>query len=133
MFIPNPGSEFFHSGSEFFPSRIRLKEFKYFNLKKWFVSTEKYDLGFIPDPDPDFLPIPDPGVKNAPDPRSGSATLPVLILNGQSREKFDKYNNNNESDIVLYGTFCMCAEVYSKFPDLTFTNVLNAGRMTVAV
>jgi hypothetical protein len=37
----------------------------YFNPKKWFLSSQKYDPGFsslirIPDPDPDFLPIPDP-------------------------------------------------------------------------
>jgi hypothetical protein len=57
MFIPDPN--FFHPGS-----RIRIKEFKYFNPKKWFLSSRKYDLGCsspiqIPDPDPDFLPIPD--------------------------------------------------------------------------
>jgi hypothetical protein len=62
MFIPDPGSEFF-------PSRISIKEFKYFNPKKWFLSSTKYDpgcssrihLGYripgskrhrIPDPDP---------------------------------------------------------------------------------
>ncbi len=35
-----PDSYFFHPGS-----RIRIKEFKYFNPKKWFLSTEKYDPG----------------------------------------------------------------------------------------
>jgi hypothetical protein len=91
--IPDPN--FFHPGSEFFPSRIlgpyfsiqgpgseyfypgsriRIKKFKHFNPKIWFLSSRKYDLGFssrigIPNPDPDFLPIPDPG--------SGSATLRV--------------------------------------------------------
>ncbi len=59
MFIPDPGSEFF-------PSRI--KEFKHFNPKKWFLSSRKYDPGcssliWIPDPDPDFLTIPDPGFR----------------------------------------------------------------------
>ncbi len=54
------------SGSEFFPSRIRIKEFKYFNPKKLFLSSRKSDPGCssriqILDPDPDFLPIPDPG------------------------------------------------------------------------
>ncbi len=47
-FIPNP--TFFHPGS-----RIRIKEFKYFNPKKWFLSSRKYDQGCssrIPDPDP---------------------------------------------------------------------------------
>ncbi len=85
---------FFHPGSEFFPSRIpdpnflhpgsriRIKEFKYINPKKW-----KYDRGClsrirIPDPDHVFLPLPDPvsriqGSKRhrTQDPGSGSATL----------------------------------------------------------
>ncbi len=68
--IPDPGS------------RMRIKEFKYFNQKKWFLSSQKYDPSFtsrirIPNLDPDFLPIPDPnpgsqipnpGIKKAPDP-----------------------------------------------------------------
>ncbi len=75
MFIPDP--TFFHPGSELSPSRIRIKEFKCFNPKKWFLSSRKYDLGCssrIPDPDADFYPsrIPDPGVKKAPDPGSGT-------------------------------------------------------------
>ncbi len=67
-----------YPGSDFFPSRIpdpnclhpgsriRIKEFKYFNPKKpkkWFLSSWKYDPGCssrIPDPDADFLPILDP-------------------------------------------------------------------------
>ncbi len=72
MFIPDPVSDFFpsripdpnclHPGS-----RIRIKEFKYFNPKKnkkKFLSSRKYDPGCssrIPDPDAEFLPIPDPG------------------------------------------------------------------------
>jgi hypothetical protein len=52
---------FFHPGS-----RMCIKEFKYFNPKKWFLRSRKYDPGYssriwIPDTDPDFLPIPDPG------------------------------------------------------------------------
>ncbi len=46
MFIPDP--TFFHPGSELSPSRIRIKEFKYFNPKKpkkWFLSSRKYDPG----------------------------------------------------------------------------------------
>jgi hypothetical protein len=35
--------------------RIRIKEFKYFNSKEWFLSTRKYDPGCS------SLPIPDPG------------------------------------------------------------------------
>ncbi len=41
--IPDP--TFFHPGSELSPSRIRIKEFKYFNPKKWFLSSRKYDPG----------------------------------------------------------------------------------------
>jgi hypothetical protein len=96
--IPDPGSDFFPSRIRIFPTRIRIfsipdpnfihpesgsrihiKEFKYFNPKKWFLSSRKYDrvvhsgsririLTFYPSR------IPDPGVKKAPDP--GSATLP---------------------------------------------------------
>jgi hypothetical protein len=67
MFIPDP--TFFHPESEFFHpgSRIRTKEFKYFNPKKCFLSSRKSSGFFIPDPDPYFLPIPEPGVKKAPD------------------------------------------------------------------
>ncbi len=51
MFIPD--TKFFHSGSQ-----IRIKEFKYYNPKKWFLSSRKYDLGCSsrPDPDHDFYP-----------------------------------------------------------------------------
>jgi hypothetical protein len=75
MFIPDP--TFFHPGS-----RIRIKEFKYFNpkkTKKWFLSYRKYDPGCSSRiPDPDFLPIPDPGVKKAPD--LGSGTLAYITV-----------------------------------------------------
>ncbi len=57
--IPDP--IFFHPGS-----RIRMKEFKYFNPEKWFQCSRKYDPGCssrIPDQVPDFLPIPDPGFR----------------------------------------------------------------------
>jgi hypothetical protein len=40
-----PGSDFFSPGSELFPSRIRIKEFKYFNPKQRFLSSRKYDPG----------------------------------------------------------------------------------------
>ncbi len=59
-----PGPNYSIPDPNFFPSRIRIKEFKYFNPNK---------SGFQ-----------DPGVKNAPDPGSGSATLVSLctvILN----------------------------------------------------
>jgi hypothetical protein len=75
--IPDPN--LFHHGS-----RIRIKEFKYFNPEKWFLSSRKYDSGCssrirIPDPDPDFLPIPNPGSRGKKgNPGSGSATLNIL-------------------------------------------------------
>jgi hypothetical protein len=78
--IPDPGS------------RVRIKEFKYFNQKKWFLSSQKYDPSFrsrirIPDLDPDFLPIPDPESRDQkgtgsliPDAGSGFATLEISGL-----------------------------------------------------
>jgi hypothetical protein len=41
MFIPDPN--FFHPGSEFFQGPGSAS--KYFNPKKWFLSSWKYDLG----------------------------------------------------------------------------------------
>ncbi len=73
--IPDPN--FFHPGS-----RISIKEFKYFNPKKLFLSSTKYDPGctsrnriltFYPSR------IPDPGFKKAPDPGTGSATLESTV------------------------------------------------------
>jgi hypothetical protein len=81
MFIPDPWSRIRlfsipDPGSEFFPSRIpdsheRIYP-KYFNPKKWFLSSRKYDPGFSPRPRVRFLSfypsrIQDPGVKKAPD------------------------------------------------------------------
>ncbi len=60
-----------YPGSEFFPSRIRIKEFKYFNPNKWFLALGNKTR--VVNPGSVFLPIPDPGVKKAPDP--GSTTL----------------------------------------------------------
>jgi hypothetical protein len=75
--IPDHGSEFFHLGS-----RIRIKEFKYFNPKNGFKALENmirvvHREFRILDPDPDcyLSRSPDPGVKKAPVPGSGSATL----------------------------------------------------------
>jgi hypothetical protein len=72
MFIPDP--TFFHPGSDLFPSRIRVKEFKYFNPKKWFLRSRNYDPGCssrIPDPDFYSSRIPDPGGQEG----TGSAPL----------------------------------------------------------
>jgi hypothetical protein len=51
---------------------MHIKEFKRFNQKKWFLSSQKYDPDFpsriqIPDLDPDFLPIPDPESRDQKD------------------------------------------------------------------
>ncbi len=71
--IPDPKK--FYPGSRI---RIRIKEFKYFYPKKFFLSSRKYHSGcssriqiliFYPSR------IPDPGVPKAPDPGSGSVTL----------------------------------------------------------
>ncbi len=61
-------------GSEFLPSRIRIKEFKYFNPKKWFLSSREYDPDFLPRiriPDSDFYPsrIPGSTKHRIPDPQ----------------------------------------------------------------
>jgi hypothetical protein len=67
-----------YPGSEFFPSRFRIKEFKYFEPKKVLGNMIRVvhpgSGSRIRIPDPFFYPsrIPDPGVKKAPDP--GSAT-----------------------------------------------------------
>ncbi len=58
----HPGSELFHPGSWIPDPPQRIQ---YFNQKKLFISSRKYDSGCssrirIPDPDSDFLPIPDP-------------------------------------------------------------------------
>jgi hypothetical protein len=54
MFVPDPGSEFF-------PSRIRIKEFSYFNPKKMVSKLSEIGSGLFisagspdPDLDPDF-------------------------------------------------------------------------------
>ncbi len=88
MFFPDPGSNFFPSQipdpNFFHPgSQISIKEFKYFNPKKWFLRSRKYNPGcssririltFYPSR------IPDPGVKKAPDPGSGSETMLKISL-----------------------------------------------------
>jgi hypothetical protein len=63
-----PGSDptFFHPGSEFFSipdPDSASKNLSILTLKKWFLSSKKYDPGCSPRiriPDPDFLLIPDP-------------------------------------------------------------------------
>jgi hypothetical protein len=122
MFIPDP--TFFYPASRIriFPSRIRIKEFKHFNPKKWFLSSIKYDPGCssrIPDPDPYFYPsrIPDPGVKKAPDPGSrigirntGKNLLRIfflvedkfkelaLLVHKEEKEEADEEKNGEEEE-----------------------------------
>ncbi len=68
-----------YPGSKFFPSRIRIKELKYFNPKNCFqalgnmIRVVHFGSGFW------FLPIPDPGVKKAPDHGTGSATRNISL------------------------------------------------------
>ncbi len=53
-----PGSKFFHPGF-----RIFIKDFKYINPRKWFLSSRKNDPGCasrIRIRDPEILPTPDP-------------------------------------------------------------------------
>jgi hypothetical protein len=92
MFIPDPGSEVFPSwipdpGSKFFPSRIMdsgsaSKNLSILTKNKWYLSSQKYDLGFpsrirIPDLEPDFSPIPDPyPVSQIPNPEVKKAPEP---------------------------------------------------------
>ncbi len=75
--VADPGCLFRILNSNF-SSRIRIKEFKYFNPKKWFLSSRIYDPGcssririLIVYPSRNT----DPEVKKSPDPGSGSATL----------------------------------------------------------
>jgi hypothetical protein len=74
------------TGSDFFPSRIRIKYFGILTQKIGFYALEIYDPGCssrirILFSYPSRIPglkrhrIPDPGVKKASDPGSGSATL----------------------------------------------------------
>ncbi len=111
MFIPDPN--FFHPGSELSPSRILIKEFKYFNPKKpkkLFLSSKKYYPGCssrIPVPDADFLPIPDPGsrisdpgVKKAPNPGSR-----IRIRNTGSANKYCRFKIRKSADFKF---FLMC-------------------------
>jgi hypothetical protein len=70
----------FYPGSEFFPSWIRIKEFKYFNPKNGFQARENMIRVVHTDPDPDFLPFPDPGVKKAPEPGSGLCREGFIFL-----------------------------------------------------
>jgi hypothetical protein len=70
MFMPDP--KFFHPGS-----RICIKEFKYFNPKKWFLSSRKYDPG-------SSSRIPDIGIKKATDTGSLLYTVRYIQLQRNS-------------------------------------------------
>jgi hypothetical protein len=66
-----------YPGSDFFPSRIRIKEFIILTQTIFSNLSEIWSGSFIPDPD--FFFIPHPGYKGpkGTDPRSGSA--PVIL------------------------------------------------------
>ncbi len=62
----------------------RSKNLGIFNQTNFFLSSRKYDLGFIPDPDLDFLPILEPGsggLKRHRIPDHGSGKLLIFALN----------------------------------------------------
>jgi hypothetical protein len=76
-----------YPGSEFFPSRIRIKEFKYFNSRiriLIFYPSRIRILIFYPSR------IQDPGVKKAPEPGSGTLVLvtffPVVLDRGSGSQ-----------------------------------------------
>jgi hypothetical protein len=75
MFTPDPSS--FHPGSQIriFLSRIRIKEFKYFNPKKSFLSSGKCDPGCSSRIRILIFTHPGSRGQKSPDPGSGSATL----------------------------------------------------------
>ncbi len=91
--LPDPVSDFFSIPDPYFfhpGSWILIKEFKYFNPKRWFLSSRKYDPGcssririliFYPSG------VPDPEVKKAPDP--GSATLEKTYRSGYPKKVSD--------------------------------------------
>jgi len=77
MFIPDPGSKFFHPWSQ-----IPIKGFKYFLPKTWFLALgnmirDVHSGSRIPNPDPDFFPsqIPAPNLESRGRKSFGSATL----------------------------------------------------------
>ncbi len=74
-------------GSEFFLSRIRIKEFGYFNPNNYYLgcSSRIRILIFYPSR------IPDPRVKKAPDPGSGSATLNVMRIQIQVGKRATRF------------------------------------------
>jgi hypothetical protein len=108
--------------SEFFPSwipdpnflhpgyRIRIKQFKYFNTIKWFISSRKSGL-FIPNPDPDFLPIPDPGSRGqkAPYTGSGSATPELSERSDLERKKKKtcKFSHKGRHNSRIHNTYIL--------------------------
>ncbi len=97
MFIPT-------HGSKFFPSRIRIEKFRYFNPKNWFPNfflnmTVVSSQIRIPNPDLDFLPIPDPGVKKPSVPASGTLNFYIPGL----REK-THFSLRDGSGMVICGS-----------------------------
>jgi hypothetical protein len=103
---------FFHPGSEIFPtgSRIRIKEYKYFNPKKWFLNSRKYDPGCssrfrIPDPEPDFLPIPDPGSRGQKGTGSRLRNTAANLVKSINKNKIKIQRHYEQLNKILIGSF----------------------------
>jgi hypothetical protein len=118
--FPDPGSNFFLSlipvpRSEFFPFRIRIpdriKEFKYFNPKKWFLSSRKYEPGCsfqIPDPDPDFI---HPGYRIQRSKRHQILdpqyyAKPIYQFHGIDAWGPEKFENSGSGSLSLHTNVC---------------------------
>jgi hypothetical protein len=125
MFFRIPDPTFFHPGSRipdlnfFHPgsgSRISIKEFKYFNPRKWFLSSRKYDPGClfrIPDLDPDFLSILDPrsrGQKGTgsriPDPDPQYYPKEIYQFRGIDAWGPENFENSGSGSLSLHTNLC---------------------------
>jgi hypothetical protein len=81
MLIPDPNFSIPNPGSERSRILIRIKEFKYFNPKKFVQSSQK-SVMFLPDPGSGSIYSPPLGsrIQAAPDPGSGYAKLMYGML-----------------------------------------------------
>jgi hypothetical protein len=136
-------------GSEFFPSRIRIKEFKYSNTKNCFYALGNMVRAVHPGSRSLFYQsrIPDPGVKKAPDPGSGSSTLVLLrIMNalmwtitilvpnhGNSvvdHDCFDENHDRPDANLDSFGAYFMTVFM----PVMTFLmRIMNVLMWTMTI
>jgi hypothetical protein len=82
-----------YRGSEFFPSwippsLIRIKEFKYFNPKKWFLSSR--NIIRVVHPWPGSWLFTQPGSRGQKGTGSGSVTLPLTNVSGSGSCSFNR-------------------------------------------